>query len=302
VIVLNSTTVQFVLKTPYAPFITNSLTQIPIIPQHIFDGLMEKQGVNNPSDLKLTPAQMVGSGPWKLATFNYGSQVVFERNPDYFTQPHYKYVKYTYFTSGVAALTALEQGQIDTLAANQELTPVQIRDISAYPSIEVVKIPTWTYWHLHFNMRKLPGADRAFRLALAHLINYDKIASVAFGGDLIRGAGFIAPMNTAWVDAPLVTQALKSIYNYDLTTAKKILSDAGYQWDSQGRLHYPSSLLSKGFDAVQGDNYKLTIPMNQVISTVPTPQAVLLLQAAPVLSVMVANQAMRLTAEIVQEA
>jgi peptide/nickel transport system substrate-binding protein len=259
---------------------------------------MEKQGVNNPSDLKLTLGQMVGSGPWKLDTFNYGSQVVFERNPDYFTQPHYKYVKYTYFTSGVTALTALEQGQIDTLAANQVLSPVQIRDISAYPSIEVVKIPTWTYWHLHFNMRKLPGVDRAFRLALAHVINYDKIASVAFGGDLTRGAGFIAPMNKAWVDAPLVAQAMKSIYNYNLTTAKKILSDAGYQWDSQGRLHYPPSLLSKSFDAVQADNYKLTVPMNQVISTVPTPQAVLSLQA-PVLSVMVADQAVRLTPEIV---
>jgi len=243
------------------------------LPQHIFDGLMEKQGVKNPSDLKLTPDLFVGSGPWKLTSFNYGSQVMFERNPDYFIQPHFKNIRFVYFTSEPVAITALEQGQIDTLASSQILSPSQVQEVSAYSSLQVVKIPTATYWHLHFNMRKLPGADRAFRLAVAKAVNYEKIASVAFGGDIVRGEGMIAPVNTAWVDMPLVTQMMKTTYNYSLTDAKKILTDAGYQWDSQGRLHYPESLLSNGFAAIQNDNYKFTIPMNTVISTVPAPTA-----------------------------
>jgi len=297
---LNQTAVQFILKQPFAPFLTTTLTQIPILPQHIFDRLMEKQGVKNPSDLNLTPDLLVGSGPWELVSFNYGSQVMFELNPYYYIQPHFKFIRFVYFTSPEVAINALEQSQIDTLASSQLLTPPQLQRLSGLATIQLVRIPLWTYWHLHFNMRKLPGVDRAFRLALAHVINYDKIASVAFGGDLTRGAGFIAPMNKAWVDAPLVAQALKSIYNYDLTTAKKILSDAGYQWDSQGRLHYPESLLSKSFDAVQADNYKLAVPMNQVISTVPTPQAFLSLQAVPI-SYGGRPSFVRLTVEIVQE-
>jgi peptide/nickel transport system substrate-binding protein len=282
VIALNSTTVQFVLKTPYAPFITNTLTQIPILPQHIFDGLIEKQGVKNPSDLKLTPDMFVGSGPWKMVKFDYGSEVVFERNPYYFVQPHYKFIRFVYFTSHLVAVTALEQGQIDTLPSDDPLSTQEIQELSRYPSIQVVRIPTATVWDISINMRHLPFADRAFRQALAHVINYDKIVSVVFGGNFVRGAGFIAPVSQAWFDPPLVDHALNTVFSYNLTQAKKILSDAGYQWDSQGRLHYPESYLSKGLAAIVADNYNFAVPKNEVISTAPTPQgAPATPQAAP---------------------
>lgn len=271
VIVLDSTTVQFVLTNPNAPFITNTLTQIPILPQHIWDGLTQQQGVKNPSDLKLTTDMMVGSGPWKLVSFNYGSQVVFQSNPTYYLPLHYKTIRFVYFTSASVTITALEQGQIDIMPPGQELTPQEVKELGGYPSIQIVKIPTWTYWHLYINERKFPGADKTFRLALVHMINYQKIDDVAFGGALVRGVGFIAPMNIAWVDMPLINKMMTTIYNYDLTAAKKILSDAGYQWDSQGRLHYPPSLLSKGLAAAQTDNYKFVVQQSDVISTVPAP-------------------------------
>src|SRR5208282_3363012 len=280
--VLNSTTVQFVLKQPFAPFITNTLTQIPILPQHIFDGLMEKQGVKNPSDLKLTPDLFVGSGPWKLTSFNYGSQVMFERNPNYFIQPHFKNIRFVYFTSRSVAITALEQGQIDTIPSGDTLTTSEIQEVNTYPSLQIAKIPTGTVFDFHFNMRKFPSVDRAFRLAVAHAINYDNIVNVVFGGDLIRGVGVIAPVSQAWVDTPLFAKELKNIFSYNLTEAKRILNDAGYQWDIQGRLHYPENLMAKGLAAVQTDNYKFTIAMNQVISTVPTPQATSTLYTAQV--------------------
>jgi len=297
VAVLNSSSVQFVLKQPFAPFITNTLTQIPILPQHIWDGLVEKQGVKNPSDLKLTPDLFVGSGPWKLTRFDYGSQAVFDRNPDYYVQPHFKTIRFVYFMSEPVAVTALEQGQIDTLPSSQLLTPAQVTELGSYASTQVVKIPTWTYWHLHFNMRKLPGADKAFRLAVAHAINYDKIVSVAFGGDLVRGVGMIAPVNTAWVDMPLVTQMMKTIYSYNVTAAKKILSDAGYQWDSQGRLHYPERLMSNGLASVQSDNYKFTVAQNTVISTVPVPQMITIPQFSAVQE-LTQDQTVNLTTEL----
>jgi len=103
------------------------------------------------------------------------------------------------------------------------------------------------------------------------MINYQKINDVAFGGNLVRGAGLIAPMNTEWVDMPLVNKMIATIYNYNLTVAKQILANGGYQWDSQGRLHYPPGLLSKGLPAAQADNYKFTVQQGDVISTVPAP-------------------------------
>jgi peptide/nickel transport system substrate-binding protein len=305
-IVLNQTAVQFILKQPFAPFLTTTLTQIPILPQHIFDKLVEKQGVKNPSDLNLTPDLLVGSGPWKLVSFNYGSQVMFERNPYYYIQPHFKSIRFVYFTSPEVAINALEQGQIDTLASSQLLTPPQLQRLSGLVTIQLVRIPLWTYWHLHFNMRKLPGVDRAFRLALAHAINYERVASVAFGDLIVRGAGYIAPVNAAWVDIPLVMQMMKTVYSYDVAQARKILSDAGYQWDSQGRLHYPESLLSKGVAGAQADNYNFVVKQSDVISTVPAPQgaptmlpAANAAQATPVSQFIVADQSISTTDEMI---
>lgn len=273
VVAVNPTTVQFLLKGSDASFITTTLTRIPIIPQHIFDGLVEKQGVKNPSDLKLTTDMMVGSGPWKLDVYNYGSQIIFERNSYYYTQPHFKYVKFVYFTSDSVAITALEQDQIDMLASSELLTLQQVKELGGYSNVQVVKIPTWTYWFLFFNLRKLPNADRAFRLAVAHMIDYQKIVDVAFGGDLVRGAGFIAPLNTEWADMPLVNRMMATIYSYNLTAAKQILTNGGYQWDSQGRLHYPPGLLSKGLAAAKVDDYNFAVKQGDVISTVPAPQS-----------------------------
>ena len=272
VVALNSTTVQFLLKQPFAPFITNTLTQIPILPQHVWDGLMEKQGVKNPSDVKLTQDLFIGSGPWKLTTWNYGSEVIFERNPYYSPQPHYKNIRFVYFTSDSVAFTALEQGQVDTIPSGDTLTTLQTQEVGGYPNLQVTAIPTGTVLDLHFNMRRLPSADLAFRLALAHAINYDNIVNVVFGGNLVRGVGVIAPVSKSWVDVPLFVQAMKSIFSYNVTAAKKILTDAGYQWDSQGHLHYPETLLSKGLAAIENDNYKFTVPMSKVISTI-SPQA-----------------------------
>lgn len=279
VIAVDDATVRFILTQPYAPFITNTLTQIPILPQHIWDGLLQQQGAKNPSDLKLTTDMMVGSGPWKLVTWNYGSQIVFERNPYYYIQPHYKTIRYVYFNSQTSSVTALEQGQIDTLAALQTLTGPQMKEVQTIPSLRIVEIPTWTYYFLLIQLRHLPFADIAFRQAFSRLINYQKIDDVAFEGHLVLGAGVIAPMNTAWSCPALTAQALKTIFNYNVTAAKQILTNAGYQWDSDGNLHYPESYVGKNVTAFAAQDYKYAVPINQVISTVPAPQGMTTVQS-----------------------
>src|SRR5690625_3742561 len=71
--VLDDVTVRFHLVEPYAPFITATLTQVPIMPKHIW----EKYADNPQDEPNLEP---IGSGPFKFDHWHRGEELKVSKN------------------------------------------------------------------------------------------------------------------------------------------------------------------------------------------------------------------------------
>ncbi|MBI2873638.1 MAG: hypothetical protein HYY09_00985, partial [Firmicutes bacterium] len=84
-----------------------------------------------------------------------------------------------------------------------------------------------------------PTADYAFREALAYAVDYGTIIDVILRGYGEAGTSFIPPGNPFWHNAGLKWP------RYDIAKAKQILKDAGYGWDSSGKLHFPKNYQPK---------------------------------------------------------
>lgn len=74
-------TVQFVLPTPFAPFLQSMGTAIyprHILEPHVDDGTFEQVWT-----LDSDPAEVVGTGPYTIESYTTDERVVLQRNPDY---------------------------------------------------------------------------------------------------------------------------------------------------------------------------------------------------------------------------
>lgn len=224
-------TVRFSLKRPFASFITNTLTQIPIIPKHIWEPIEDPLNFDNAAPL--------GSGPFVFKNFRPGEELVAEANPDYHEDIAIDGYIFKIFGSPEGILTSLELKDVDLIS--NELVPAHIELIKAndgnkYGHLEMSEVDDIGFFFLGLNLDRKPLDHKDFRIALAYLADYDLAVDVLLNGYGARGGGglVLVDANEYWSnpDTP--------IYNtYDPERAKEILTNAGFTWDSDGKLRMP---------------------------------------------------------------
>ena len=82
-------------------------------------------------------------------------------------------------------------------------------------------------------MRNAPYGDPALRLALSLATPRERMLNEFYEGYGNIAGSVIAPANAFWHD-----DGVKP-YAYDIEKARQVLADAGYTWDSDGRLQLP---------------------------------------------------------------
>ncbi len=228
------------LDRPFAGLIPVTFTQVPILPKHIWEGVAAREGVANP--VEWPNPQAVGSGPLKVQSFAPGQEAVFVRNPEHFQPMKAERLVVKTFSSADTRFLALQKGEVDFIES-KGLSPNQNIQAKQDPNLGYIDEPGITVYWMVFNMTKGPFQDYAFRDAIAHTIDYDTITRDVFQGQAQAGRGVIGPGNAKWHDTgiPEGDQGGASFFRMDMGRAKKILADAGYTWDAQGRLHYPAN-------------------------------------------------------------
>lgn len=230
--VMDENTVRFTLKYPYAPFIMNTLAQIPILPQHVW------QDIEDPVNYPNTEA--IGSGPFKMVRFQTGEELVTEKFEDYWNPPVIDGYIFQIFAAPEGVLTGLELGTIDIVS--YDLSPAHVEQLEAndggkYDHITVTRAPDIGFFFLGFNTENPLFADKNFRVAATYLFDYDLALDVYLNGEGARGGGglVIVEANTYWhnPDVPIYD-------TYDPDLARELLEEAGYTWDAQGRLLMPA--------------------------------------------------------------
>jgi peptide/nickel transport system substrate-binding protein len=225
-------TIRFILKKPFAPFISNTLGTIPILPKHVWDGVVEKNGLKSPEEWK--DASMIGSGPFKFVHWKKGEEVKLQRFDKFYAPAKIDALIQLNVGNAEAVLGSLETRRADMVG--WELSPAHAEMATKISHLQTFKTPDigWTYMGL--NIRRIPFNDKSLRQAIAHTIDYKSMIEL-----LLDGQG------TAGNSGKVISPAVKYFYsdrgptfNFSLEKAKKILGAAGYRWDGQGKLYYPA--------------------------------------------------------------
>ncbi len=216
--------VRFHLSEPFAPLVTVTFSQIPILPEHIWSGIEDASA--------LTPANTptVGSGPFVYDRYDRGEFMRLVRNDNHFHADEIAIdaIEMIIYADAEGVFTGLQTGEIDFSA--WRLEPGQIPLAESSDSLTVVSVPDFGYYHMTWNLRRAPFDDVATRRALAHAVDQERMVNVLLDGRAEVGSSVVAPVNAFWHN-PFVER-----FEYDLDLARELLAEAGFSWDAEGNI------------------------------------------------------------------
>lgn len=233
--IIDDHTVRYLLKYPFAPLLMYAGEQVPILPEHIWKDVPEKTNVDNP--IMWSPAaegKLIGSGFLKFVHWRKNDEVKLTVNKDHFYAPKYENRIMKIIPSAEAALGRLQKGEVDMLCDyNGDATALK-KVTDANPQLTMAMEPSIGWYELAMNVRKPPLDDVILRRAIAAVIPRDTIAKNIWKGFAIPAYSPTHPDLKPWFN-PNVTKW----ENLGLEGAKKMLKEAGYEWDKDGLLYYP---------------------------------------------------------------
>ncbi len=209
-------TIQFSLKTPYAPFL--DYTTQGIIPAHLWEHVPVTAMLT--SRLNIHP---VGTGPWKLAKIDAG-EAILKPNPTYPWAKHPPYldsVTLKFYPDKGSVLTAYARKEVDGIA---EIPAEYIGKASEMQDLQMFLPPIDQESLVLLNLRDptLPFFQRKeVRQALLYALDRETLVK-----EVLRGYGLvihspILPDN--WAYDPDVPH-----YGYDPAKAQELLEAAGW--------------------------------------------------------------------------
>lgn len=226
--VVDPNTVRFTLTEPYAPFIMNTLGQMYVLPKHVWEPLVEDLGIENPQ--QFANNEPVGSGPYKVRYRREGSELYLERREDHFDPP-LSDLLYIVYGSAEIVFQSLKTGSIDV--SFQPVPAPAIEEFESHPSLELIEAQSNGIMSLRYKVTGPVFWNRDLRRALYHAIPYERIVDEIYAGKAVLTATPITPVNAFWHNADLPKP------KFDPAKAREILEEAGFTWDSEGRLHFP---------------------------------------------------------------
>jgi len=214
---IDARTFEFQLKETYAPFLENDMAGLPIIPQHIW------QGVKDPAK-KQDEQALIGAGAYRLDQYNQEQGAYrYTARPDYYLgQPYFTHVEMVPVGD---ILLALLKGDVDAGSPDVSagLTDETLAPFKGDPKFGILSAPGESTTAFYFNVGKgAPYDDPNFRHAVAYAIQRDDLVKRILQGKGTPGnPGWLAP-SSPWVN-PNVEQ-----YPYNPAKAKSILDANGY--------------------------------------------------------------------------
>ncbi|MEP7344898.1 MAG: ABC transporter substrate-binding protein [Gemmatimonadaceae bacterium] len=220
--VVDSLTVRFHLKAPFAPFLALLGYNAGIIPAHPFKGttLMAAADFN-----RLHP---IGTGPFMVSESVPGSVVVMVRNPHYYREaPPLDQIIFKIVPDINVQVAQLRAGEMDIV----QLEPANRASVEGVDAISIVQNPVMQHYYVAFNASNKMFAAPEVRRALGMAVDRQAIIDGVMKGyaDLPRGT---------------IPAALKEFFAESLSatpfapdSALALLAHAGWRPDAQGLLH-----------------------------------------------------------------
>ncbi len=221
---INSREIQFILKQPYTPFLSN--TTVGILPKHIWSKVSPEQFIF--SQYNLEP---IGTGPYRLGNIKRDKGGI----PEY-----YGLYSFSRYDGGEAYINefdmyfypneklATDAYKSDTIQAIARISPTEASSIATTSSnIHILHYPLPRIFGIFFNQNQAPiFTNDSVRKALNISAPKDKIIDDVLHGYAIRS------------DSPLpidnIPKLEKENQEQNISTAKDILTKDGFSLGSDG--------------------------------------------------------------------
>ncbi len=239
--VLDERTFTISTEEPYAPGLYILGYYLPIVPPKYVQEVGD-------TEYNVKP---VGCGPYKLAEWVRGQEVILERFEAYYGEkPQYEKVIFRGVPEEASRIASLLTGEADVISGVAVHQRKKIIDSGkAYLTPQMGVMP-----YLGLNTYEPPFNDVRVRRAVNHAVNRELINKALFNGEAILCAGPISPRTFG------ANPDLKP-YPYDPEKAKKLLADAGYPEGFEARLAYPTymSQIQEQAEAIAADLGKVGV-------------------------------------------
>jgi peptide/nickel transport system substrate-binding protein len=164
-------TVEIELRRPSLGFLDQPLADLPILPEHLWEGLA--------LDREAPPGLPVGSGPYRLATQERADGYRFEANAQYFLgRPTVATIRVPIIRDAPSTFAALDAGDVDMVPVT---LPADRRRALEGLGFEVSTGVSYLGTVLTFNLRRPPFDRVEARRAVAMALDLPRIAGAAGG-------------------------------------------------------------------------------------------------------------------------
>lgn len=252
-------TVRFTL--PYRWAYLNEALLTGIMPEHVLRRVVDEGKFNEHWGLMTPPREVIGCGPYRVKSYQFGERLVLERNPDYYRvnefgdrMPYINEIIYTVIQEGSVARDYFLEGRLDFTGVRGTDFKDMYRQQDEKGFTIYRRGPATGTRFIVFNMnpRKDPEGnpyvaphklawfrDRRFRRAIAHSIDRHRIRKSIFHGFAFLQDSPVSSANTrfftGYFPEPLQEQYPIVRYEYDLSRASALLDEMGLgQRDEEG--------------------------------------------------------------------
>lgn len=213
---LDDYTVKLYMNGSYAPFLSNIVGTIPILPEHIYEDVSDPAGF-------LDEEALTGTGPYKLVDYDKAQGTyLYEANDDYYLgTPRVKQLRFVKISNELAA-AALENGDVNVASV-----PAEKAESLKDEGFTILKGTHDGITKIMVNHKKEPFNDPRFRQALYYSIDRQALVDTA-----LRGYGIIASPGLFALDSEWYNPDVEA-YTYDPSKSEELMKEMGYSKDGQ---------------------------------------------------------------------
>ena len=208
---LDTHTVRFILREPFAPFLDYST--VGILPAHL---LASVSAVSLPSaQFNLRP---VGTGPFMLSEIS-ARHVILEANPHWYRRrPYLDKIEFVFYPDYPSIFAAHVRGEV---AGISRVWPDYLDDVREDKALNLYSAPLSGYTLVFLNLSRAPFEEREVREALLLALDRQGLVDDVLGGQGIVVHSPIMPHSWAYdEDLPR--------HGYDPERAADVLESAGW--------------------------------------------------------------------------
>lgn len=234
--VVDENTFKIYLNEPYFPMMIELgvIRPFRFVSPKAFKNGTTKDGVN----------EYIGTGPYVLKQNTVDQEAIFEVNEKYWGEkPKVKIIRVKVIPDGQTRALALEKGEIDLLFGKNMIDAETMEKFSTMKGFETKMSEPLSTRMMIVNTTKGALQDKNVRKAIQHVLDKKAISESIFGGSELP-ADYLLAKTVKYTDVDTV------VYDYSLEEAGKLLDEAGWKLDANGKpltikLNYNNSSVSE---------------------------------------------------------